>query len=296
MVSVFAFASFHDENLKNKDIIKFVYKLLKRFTIVYIIKCPFSSSKFKNSSVICQYTNKQDDDNGIILIDTINPLIKSYSIRICVNCDDELFQKESNIYIHIDYVNLNSVDFLDAIDVVNHKANIFLSQVLIYKYKQSILVLDLDDTIINKDGKYMIKDIKIVLHELMQLYDLVVLWSHGCSRHVNNSLQTSIQELDFKFDHIITKTTDTLSRNKGFGRIFKDLNLKYGIGEVSFSTLIDDQANNFVGDYDCFLHVPSYDVCQLEYKNIIITLKNYIRKVFLKIDNQPKLNLISNDY
>lgn len=256
-----AFISIHDSNVDRQKLIKVLKFIINNYSLIYVLKNEDENIKsiIKSIGFISQFKNTNIDESNskIIVIEKINPLIKNYSHRIYINSDED--ENEKKLNIHIDYSSfiINKKSQISNInDVLLKKLHIFTNNSTIFKDKPSVLVMDLDNTIIDKDSNLLFDEIGQVLRKLTTHFDYFVLWSHGCSRHVNNCILTVLQETNLKFDLIISKLSHIEPHNKGFGYVFKLLNSKFGVYNISYCALIDDQASNYIGDYDHFLQVP----------------------------------------
>lgn len=276
-----AFISIHDSDINKQKFTQILRFIINNYSLVYILKNEndYCKNVFKNIGFITKFKNTNDDESNskIIIIEKINPLIKYYSHRIFINGDGE---DEKKLNIHVDYSNFfidKKTQISNINDVILKKLHTFSSNLNIFKNKSSVLVMDLDNTIIDRDSNLLFDEIGEVLRKLTNHFDYFVLWSHGCSRHVNNCISTVLKETSLKFDLIISKMSHMEPYNKGFGYVFKLLNSKFGICNVSYCALIDDQASNYIGDYDHFLQVP-LDVDKNIYETYVDQLCKIINK------------------
>ncbi|QLI62421.1 38K [Dikerogammarus haemobaphes nudivirus] len=258
--------------LKKKQLKIIIKELLKLAEYIYIIKneqldllitqvCEFEKIpclSIKSNNV------EKDSENTVYIIEKITPRLHVYSMRIAFDIEEiENFEIEKSYNIHVDYtsiiINLKCIEEkLKQIDVLKQQ---FINRVVPFNYKKSVVVFDLDDTIIDKDGSLLFKNVAGIFNELRQVFDFIVLWSHGSFSHVNNALLLTLA--DVKFDTVIAldknsfMMNEKFSRNKGLGKVLRILNNEHGVGEFTLTTLVDDQAGNFIGDYDIFLHIPN---------------------------------------
>lgn len=252
-----------------KQLLRYV---LQDFTYVYIIDNPkitpilesFSNKeKLKLLHLECNSLNREDP-NSLYIIKKIKPCIHVYSLRLAINVDEELWRQEKAYNIHVDYLSIvHGVDFSENLNQVLVIKEQFMKRVSPLNYRKSVLVFDLDDTIVDKDGTLVFHNVAKVIRSLRDVFDYVILWSHGSYGHVNNALLLTLR--DVEFDTIIAMTEndkdqdDDYSRNKGVGKMFRIMNNEHGVGELKYSALVDDQAGNFIGDYDMFLHIPNLE-------------------------------------
>lgn len=132
---------------------------------------------------------------------------------------------------------------------------------------KSLCVYDLDETIISKDLQLLTSRYRDILYRSKQLFNYIVLWSHGISDHVYSSLQRNHIDPCI-FDLIVsrpnytqcenTATNAIVKRNKGLGFVLRYLNYKYDVCAIKLSVLLDDRSCNFIYDYDLFVKVPKF--------------------------------------
>ncbi|KAG8148348.1 uncharacterized protein [Chelonus insularis] len=121
----------------------------------------------------------------------------------------------------------------------------------------SLIVFDLDNTLIDDSLRPLSKNLEFQLSVFRKLFDYVVLWSHGTSTHVSNALNSL--KLPYRFFHVIITRADWQScgGNKGLGFVLSILYNKYKVREITFSCIVDDTKANFTNDYMVFIHIPS---------------------------------------
>lgn len=119
----------------------------------------------------------------------------------------------------------------------------------------SVVVFDLDRTIINDDAELLHRAVRPLVSAITNRFTYRVLWSHGDDIHVRSALEKiSMAHL---WDVIMVRPFDaTETANKSLGVVLKALNSKLGVWGVSWSVLFDDLKENSVGDYDEHLVVP----------------------------------------
>lgn len=129
---------------------------------------------------------------------------------------------------------------------------------------KTIIVFDLDDTLINYSSGKPFKYSHTLLKYARTVYDLVVLYSHGSSLHVDEHVQLFTGENGIKFDLV-------LSNNSNDKRSVKNLLSLYNyFPNMRFKnpTLVDDSLYNWSPEYEKFI-VPS----------IKVTLKHALRYI-----------------
>ncbi|UBZ25546.1 38K protein [Crangon crangon nudivirus] len=272
-----------------------LHDIYTHYSIVYLVNC--RSRRKVSAALLEQYkimtqrqpANTTHDmiDFKIVFISAINPLLKNYSVSIAIECPVDTSTPSQ---IHVDYGQVSVITDLQGIYT---KRDIFIRNSRHSPEPVSVIVYDLDDTIINRDGDYITSNIKELINHSRRYFDYIFLWSHGCSRHVENAKQTCINGIGFDFDYIISKRTmDTIS-NKGFGKVFRILNEQYGVATIAYSALVDDLASNYVGDYDCFLHISDSETKNRD-RELAVNF-NLMEKYVTKLRNESKKHMLSFD-
>ncbi|QBB28652.1 38K protein [Homarus gammarus nudivirus] len=244
------------------------------FTHIYIV-----GSNFKLFQTVTN--NRTEDPPGIYNIHHIYNNIKNYSLLLTLKNNDQ--EDNMSVYnVHVDYMSLlldDTVDYQNFETMLKFRINIFFKNKNPFEYRKSVAILDLDDTLINKDGEIIIKDLHKYLETIRSLFNIVILWSHGCQSHVNYTFSNTMKPYKNYFtDKLARKSTFQL-HNKGIGAILKHLNLTYNVHELDKTLLIDDQQLNYNKDYDYFIHVPKYS----EYfSNRMWTLLDEVNKDMIK--------------
>ena len=235
------------------DIYKFITICYKKFTHTYIL----NGDNYKNMFIkkTCQVKNVDGDNPGLFFIKTIQNNIRCYSMLLNVN---DYNNSTEDCKVHIDFKHINMDRNFNACqfkkDINFSLQNFFMKKGPLVK--KSIVVIDLDDTIIDRDGNFIIYNFQKYFEILKRTFDLVVLWSHGCQQHVNHIFTTTLRDYKNSFDLIIVRNSSVQLANKGIGYILKLANIKFNVVEFTNSALIDDQACNYMNDYDYFIHVP----------------------------------------
>lgn len=263
------FVSFGQETTNNKtQQVKMLKMLFHKFDIVYVLVTAPSAlvqawQRLTKIPYRTQQMNSPDDQNNfqLIFIQKIGSLIKNYSLRLFVDESNENIEAEKQRNLHVDYDTATLMDYSSLASAI-HRKTIFVSRINKPNLPVSVIVFDLDETLIDTNGQLLTTTTKKQLKRMRAIFDYVVLWSHGCNRHVDNILLTVMGDFRKIFDLTISRCIGDPVSNKGMGLVFRRLNEMYGISEISFCVLVDDQAQNYVGDYDCFLFVDeaiSYD-------------------------------------
>lgn len=114
--------------------------------------------------------------------------------------------------------------------------------------RTNVIVFDMDDTLIDKSTIPFYKKIFDDLKLYKELFQYVVLWTHGTTPYLSEV------KLDFQFDLYLSRNGEE-SENKGLGAVLRELNKSHRVTKLDFCVLVDDGTFNFEGDYDLFLHV-----------------------------------------
>lgn len=270
MIDAAIFISFNSD-CKKRVFNQTISFIKQHFTHIYIIAPskqikPIIENICKTKLFTCtskkSNTTDNDDSNTVYLIDKIQPNIHIYSIRVHIETDMCFYEREREYNIHVDYVYLKyGCKFIDSLQQLVVVRNKFISNIKPFDPEKSVIVFDLDDTIISKEGDLIFKHVAKIMNSLREVFDLIVLWSHGSPSHVNSAVMLALS--DVKFDEIMTLDhnskldSEDYSRNKGKGKLFRVLNQNHGVGKLPLTVLVDDQFGNFIGDYDMFVHVPN---------------------------------------
>lgn len=119
----------------------------------------------------------------------------------------------------------------------------------------NVVVFDLDQTLIdgNPADCKPLKNYDRVLQTAREHYDLVVLWSHGSSLHVN----AYAARLNFNFDLILNKDERTDAADDSDTQNCKNLlNIYNYIStdcRIGYAVLVDDSPYNWTPEYDALL-------------------------------------------
>ena len=285
--------------LDKKVICRLLSSLKTQFHIVYIVGR--SIQKFikchKLSQFLIQKTNTQEDysyPNCVIFIKQINSLIGHYSLKLDLYNDHHTFPEidKKKLNVHVDYLSYRILR-LNYNQILRNTYNLHLNYVknIIEPHPKSVIVFDLDETIIDQDYHLVCSYVKEILQESRNIFDYMVLWSHGATSHVQKAI--SLYKLDKLFDLVLTRGRfQNECFNKGFGFVLKHLNRIHGVSKVNLSILVDDQDTNFNNDYNYFFKVNN-EIDNNEYKKNFTILKECIKEKYGKCINKVKIQLIN---
>ena len=282
-----------------------IYRLLcslkTQFHIVYIVG--HSIQKFIKCHNLSQYlikkSNTQEDyscPNCVIFIKQINSLIGHYSIKLDLYDEDHQHRHhrektKKKLNVHVNYLSYRIL-WVNYDKILREIYNSHLNYVrnIIDPHPKSVIVFDLDETIIDQDYRLVCTYVRKVLQESRNIFDYMVLWSHGTTSHVQKAI--SLYKLNKLFDLVLTRGRfQSECFNKGFGFVLKHLNKIYGISKVNLSVLVDDQDTNFNNDYNYFLKVND-KIDDNEYKKNFTILKKCINEKYGKCTDKIKIQLI----
>lgn len=171
-----------------------------------------------------------------------------YSVLIYFENVDDLINQ--NLYV--DYVDGNEFSTSDAL--VSHIIRLYHRFNKSIERHESVIVWDLDETIINDDGTTTSDDIVYFLHQFKKHFKRMVVWSHGDPGHVIGHLKRL--RIHSLFDMVITRSYhNTYGYNKGIGFVLKELNRKFNTTMITYSCLVDDKPENYVGDYTFYIRL-----------------------------------------
>ncbi len=274
----------NNKDIKFEDVQKLITICLNYFTHIYLINI----NKFKKYIPLkIKVNNAENDLPGIYNIDEINNNIRCYSVQFVIN-DLEFSVKDENVNINFKHIFMSKNFNFNSFEMeIKFYLNAFFNKPDRYPLKKaSVLVIDLDDTIINRNGDLIIENFYEYLKIIKRTFTYVVLWSHGCQQHVNHIFQTTLKDYNKSFDMIIAKNSSVQLNNKGIGYLLKVLNEKFNVEELTVSILVDDQKLNYNNDYDYFLHVPK----GLTYEAYNKEMWSYLYKIQKKLEQ--KINIL----
>lgn len=179
-----------------------------------------------------------------------NKNIRHYSILINLNNHTiDTFNKLKHFHIDaIDHLDYSKCYMLYQKFNKTNISNIFIPQ------PASFVTFDLDDTIVDKNNQLMLKIKQLEI--IKKFFNYCILWSHGTPSHVDSLLTT--HKLHHYFDLIIYRDqlTEQPDDAKYMTYVFKALNKKYNITNITVSCLIDDLHDNCALDYSLYFWVP----------------------------------------
>ena len=288
----------NNNNIQCKhNILRIFLNFLKiNFHIVYILGKYFQKiiKCYKLSEYLEKHSNNVEDyshPTSVIFIKEITSLIGHYSIKLDINNHDKMMMAATKcLNIHVDYLsygyfwkNYNRI----IRDIYKAQSNYNIN--IIETLPKTVIVFDLDETIIDQDYRLVCSYVEELLVESRNIFDYMVLWSHGNTNHVQKAM--TLYKLGKLFDLVLTRGRFQYHCfNKGFGLVLKHLNKTHGIAKVKYSVLVDDQIANFNNDYTYFFKVDK-KINNTQYKKKIEKLKNYIENTYGNIDKDT-LNLL----
>lgn len=104
---------------------------------------------------------------------------------------------------------------------------------------RSVVVWDLDDTIVDGEDRLLIRQDVFARH--VKHFDFSVLWSHGSVDHVEKHVR-ELRAHGITFDYIISRTGEEQTDKKGGGILIHHLNNAFRIHGYTRLELIDDKA------------------------------------------------------
>lgn len=149
----------------------------------------------------------------------------------------------------------------------------------------SVVVFDLDDTIIDENDKLLYSGILEEIKTITSYFDYSVLWSHGLSTHVMRNVER--YKLDRIFDHIMYRNINVEDNNKSVGTVLQQLNQLYEVTGFTFTVLFDDLELNNIGDYDVQYKIPRH-MGESYYEEYYTSIKNNLPKIMKDIVNYYK--------
>lgn len=136
------------------------------------------------------------------------------------------------------------------------RALIWLSEFNL-KEKASVAVFDLDSTLINDDNEKL-KSAETILRYAREKFDLLILWSHGDSLHVDENVQKFNVKFDLKLSNEI-KSHQSAKNLLYLYNFFKDCYFTTAI-------LVDDTLSNYCPEYNkMFVPIKNNIECMKDY-------------------------------
>ena len=227
---------------KNINLLYKINSKLEKHMVKYITKFP---RKCKKPTVFLSIIHEDNEDSLLFMQDFTN---------------NWLYFEYINLIIHDETEYSFSNEALNIYNIVNAKKDVIKDA--------NIAVFDLDDTIIDKDGKIIINDLHSELTTLRSYFDFIILWSHGNDCHV----RYHTNKIKFKFDLVLCR--DEIVKYKGTGKVFKELFYKYGVVSLKNTLLVDDLSENSAEDYDYIIIADKSDSSILKAWSEIKSQKN----------------------
>lgn len=290
------------KNIRNgmlyKNMISMLLTFLKtHFHIVYILGNFFQKiiKHYKLSQYLVKFSNTKEDysyPTCVIFIKQINSLIGHYSLKIYINNRNKVLETDNRrLNVHVDYLSYgNFWKNYNRISKDIYRVHSSFAKNIIETLPKSIIVFDLDETIIDQDYCLVCSYVKELLQESRAIFDYMVLWSHGNTSHVQRSIK--LYEMDKLFDLVLTRGRFQYECfNKGFGLVLKHLNKNHGISNVKYSVLVDDQEDNFNNDYSYYIKVDKA-ITNTQYKKKFTILKECIENRYGNTKDRLTLHLL----
>ena len=269
-----------------------------KFHIVYIVSTFLQKliKHYELSPYLIKYTNdvnQHSHPTSVIFIRQITSLMGHYSIKLDITNHPEPDAQFLNV--HVDYLSYkNFWNNYNRIRMDIHGAHSRYINNIRETLPKSVIVFDLDETIISYDYQFVCSYVEELLIEARDMFDYMVLWSHGNTTHVQRALK--LFNLSKLFDLVLTRGRfQDKCFNKGFGFVLKLLNKNYGISNVKYSVLVDDQEANFNKDYTYFFKVDK-KMTNKEYRKNFEILKELINNKYTTTADMTTLPLIHNSF
>lgn len=243
----------------NVDFNKLLAQLGAIFTYIWVLPAKQFRRQACLRTMSQQNTNNDKKSNNFCArIKRICPQIKHYSCGLILHRSEKQQQHHKIEYLRY-FVDFWSSDLsnLEKIQpaLMRMKNNFERRDGEGMMQPVKIIVFDLDETLIDCDRKPLIVGLHAFLTAIKNSFNFIVLWSHGTASHVNTSLRHN--KLAGIFDLVICRENDEETDNKGLGFVLRSLNQKFGVQSIHTSVLVDDLVDNYIGDYDFFLNVPT---------------------------------------
>lgn len=183
-----------------------------------------------------------------------NKTSKCYSLFIHIGEDINYFENICDKHVFYDALHYDECP--TTYELCSHMQNKINSFNKIER-SANVIVFDLDDTLISEHLELFYKSIFSELAEYKNVFDYVVLWTHGTEDYLNQILCKL--KWKFTFDIMIARkrNVELGKQNKGMSAVLRELNTTYGITNIKFGVLVDDKQSNFIGDYDVMLWINS---------------------------------------
>lgn len=235
---------------------KLLAKVNNSFGAIFIV------GDYENRDIAKSVRKKCDKyfQGALLISENYEKNIRHYSCFVVFGNNTEIINDKYVYYscanIHVDYIRSTFDD--NYKDLV---ANIIKKQEIFHGNKDkraSVCVFDLDDTLIDFEGNLKSSNIRDVIEYTGDIFDYVVLWTHGSTGHANRY----IERYGFKFDLVISRNDlAPIICNKGIGLVLRELNrardpstgLNCNVTEFTFTCLVDDLKKNYCKDYTYFI-------------------------------------------
>lgn len=203
----------------------------------------------------------------------VNPLrtkfnLNNFNIFVVLGSSNEAleyFNKIQGSLLYTKCLYIETPDLKSILATIRHSYNeFFINEAAQFSQTgASVVVFDLDNTIIDDDDNLLDPDYLLVLKMFKARFHFMVLWSHGSSSHVAEILEKRFPEINGIFDLRISRSNAILDSNlinhrpKGIGYVFQTLNRMFGVTKLSYTCLVDDLSDNCQDDYRFFIQVPT---------------------------------------
>lgn len=210
-----------------------------------------------------------------VLTNSFNPNLvgKVFSVHVSLGGTPENANK-NHFYRYLSYKS----SFPSDSQILNDLSRIYASfRTSLYPTsttRNSIIVFDMDDTLIDSSTKPFYKNIFVDLQKYREYFQYIVLWTHGTTPYLSEI------QLEFKFDLYMSRIGEE-SENKGLGAVLRELNRSHNVSKLDFCVLVDDGAFNYEKDYDLFVHVntkPISGTYAQTLGEIVYCMNRYYRK------------------
>lgn len=182
---------------------------------------------------------------------------KNFSVYLYIGENKLIFMTNKIKNMHVAYMMCPYSTHMDQIKakVKEIADNYFRDN---FQFPSNVIVFDMDETLITRDKNLFYQDIFKDLQLYRCIFDVIILWTHGTEDYLHETWSNFDTE-EFTFDMFMSRrvSIDRTDFNKGLGAVLKQLNVKFGIQKLGFTTLVDDNESNFESDYDVFGHITS---------------------------------------
>lgn len=213
---------------------------------------------------------------------------KTFSVCITIGIKDTCELRSQNIFTT--FLTYNDFKYVeDILKDIKISAGIFYANVKQNpNLKKNVIVFDFDETLVYEQTRLAYNNLFDDLHKYRQLFDYIVLWTHGTTDYINEALATinpqytdeNNKQRSFKFDFIISrKSTDIdVFYNKGLGYVLNELNRRYSLTSINYAVLVDDKKSNFKNDYDLFVYLTQQPIQERFYAKLYPIIESRLRE------------------